>query len=88
MTTYLIRYDWLRHFPLRRDCSGQRRKDLHPKVCKDLLLGLDKGVAGAGGGQVLLALLDTAACRGCSLAKPCGATHVAQGRPGSALAAC
>ena len=80
MTTYLIRYDWLRHFPLRRDCSGQRRKDL--------LLGLDKGVAGAGGGQVLLALLDTAACRGCSLAKPCGATHVAQGRPGSALAAC
>ena len=74
MTTYLIRYDWLRHFPLRRDCSGQRRKDLHPKVCKDLLLGLDKGVAGAGGGQVLLALAPllhtAAACRGCSLAKP------------------
>jgi len=50
MITYLIRYDWLRHFPLRRDCSWQRRKDLHPKVCEDLLLGLDKGVAGAGGG--------------------------------------
>ncbi|KAA6422414.1 MAG: hypothetical protein FRX49_07589 [Trebouxia sp. A1-2] len=35
-----------------------RGKDLHPKVCKDLLLGLDKGVAGAGGGSKAAPMSD------------------------------
>lgn len=59
---YLSRRGGLWYLPLRGDSSGQRCKDLHPKVSKDLLLGLHEGLPGVGWSQILLVLPCSAAC--------------------------